>query len=85
MSLAVPLIVSDRGGLPELIEEGDCGIICPPEAGPLTESLQSLMQNDARRLTMAENALRTYERYHTPEAYLASYLGLAERILKDRA
>jgi len=84
MSLAVPLIVSDRGGLPELIEEGDCGLICPPEVGPLTESLQSLMLNEPRRLSMAENALQTYERYHTPEAYLASYLGLAERVLKDR-
>jgi glycosyltransferase involved in cell wall biosynthesis len=51
MSCGAPVIVADRGALPEVV--GDAGIVVEPVADALTGALDALLLDDARRATLA--------------------------------
>jgi N-acetyl-alpha-D-glucosaminyl L-malate synthase BshA len=80
MACEVPVIASRVGGLPEIIDDGVTGHLCPPDdlAGMAARGV-SLLTNDERRLAMGQAAATVVrERYRTDlvvplyeEAYLA--------------
>jgi glycosyltransferase involved in cell wall biosynthesis len=52
-----PVIVTDTGGLPEAVEEGETGFVVPPgDAGALAGSLEKLMGDPALTEKMGRNA-----------------------------
>ncbi|HOK28607.1 MAG TPA: glycosyltransferase [Methanomassiliicoccaceae archaeon] len=75
--MGVPLLVSPRGGLPELVS-GPCGLVADLTVEDLASALRMFEKEEAMRSSMASNALRRYEEVHTPERYIARYLKLAE-------
>lgn len=77
LSMGVPLLVSPRGGLPELVS-GPCGLVADLTVEDLASALRMFEKEEAMRSSMASNALRRYEEVHTPERYIARYLKLAE-------
>jgi len=77
LSLGVPLVVSPRGGLPELVS-GPCGLVVDLTVDGLASALRMFESEPAMRRTMAANAKRRYEEAHTPDRYLEQYLKLAE-------
>lgn len=57
MAYAVPPIVTDSGGSPELVEPGISGIVVPPgSAEAIAEAILSLYQNPERARQMGEAA-----------------------------
>ena len=53
MSLGVPVIVSDRGGLPEVVEDGVSGLIFPAgDVNALAEAIKRLLRNPDERHAM---------------------------------
>jgi glycosyltransferase involved in cell wall biosynthesis len=58
-AMAKPMIVSRTGGLPEIVDDGVSGLLIPPgNAELLAAAMQTLMENDVLRLSMAEASQR---------------------------
>jgi len=56
MAMEVPVIATNIGGIPEVIDDGKTGIIIPPgNADALCEAIKYLVKNPEARLKMGEN------------------------------
>ena len=52
-----PVIVTDVGSLPEIVDQGVTGYVVPPrDAGKLAEAITDLLKNTDKRKKMGENA-----------------------------
>jgi len=78
LSLGVPLVVSTNGGLPELVQDPTCGIASKPSIEDITQSLRTIDEDKELRFELSRNALRRYDRYHSPERYLEAYMRVTE-------
>jgi glycosyltransferase involved in cell wall biosynthesis len=68
MAYALPSIVTDSGGSPELIENGISGIIVPPKsAEKLAEAIYTLYQDKSLRINMGNAARKRIVEKFTPE------------------
>lgn len=62
MSLGLPVIGSNIGGIPELIEDGVNGFIVPPrDSNALAEKLEVLIQDKDMRYRMGKKARQCFE------------------------
>ncbi|MBS1809103.1 MAG: glycosyltransferase family 4 protein [Acidobacteria bacterium] len=53
-----PVVATNVGGIPEMIEEGKTGLLVPPrDARSLADAIASLLENQALRKKMNQNAL----------------------------
>ncbi len=66
-----PLIVSDQGGLPELVEEGETGRIFESEN---TNELKEKLTQEADWEELGRNAREDYEENYMPEVHLQKLL-----------
>jgi glycosyltransferase involved in cell wall biosynthesis len=67
----VPVVASDLGGLPELVEPGRYGEIVPADdPGRLAAALAALLADPGRALAMGRAARALVERSFTPERHL---------------
>ena len=78
MALGIPPVVTGVGGLPELVEDGKCGLVVPPrDAEALRDALRALARDAAlrRRLGAAARARveGPFHFRHTAEKTLALY------------
>ncbi len=65
MAMEVPVIATNIGGIPEVIDDGKTGIIIPPgNADALCEAIKYLIQNPGVRIQMGKNGrARVLERF----------------------
>lgn len=66
MAMGIPVIGTDAGGVPEIIEHGTNGLLVPPkDAGALADAIVRVANDAALRASMAERGrefvLRTYD------------------------
>ena len=74
MALRVPVIASDLGGVPELIEDGVTGRLLPPgDISALIGAIEQAIEQPELARQWAENAYQRYQAYHTGEAMARSY------------
>ena len=86
MAVGLPVVCSNRGGLPELVRDGETGLLSPPDDPLQLASMIDLLWQDpdlARRMGQAarEAVLRDYH----PDAIYAQHLGLYQRVLLTAA
>ena len=61
-ALGVPAIVTDVGGLPEIVRDGETGLVVPPrDARALADAIVALAADPARRRAMCAAAVRRVE------------------------
>lgn len=77
-SCGTPSIVSDRGCLPELIEDGRSGIVFGERAG-LAAALDR-MEEGRFRSSLSARAVGFYRENFTPEIFLKNYLELISEL-----
>lgn len=82
MASGVPVVASRVGGLPELIEEGKTGFLCPMGdlQGMLEASLE-ILTSRTRRRNMGEAARERAIEHFRPEVVLPKYLEVYEKTL----
>jgi glycosyltransferase involved in cell wall biosynthesis len=72
---AKPVIASQIGGIPELVEDGTTGRLFPPgDAGALAEEIRRLWSDRDERRRLGENARARIERDLTAEAHYAQFM-----------
>lgn len=82
MAAGKPVIVTDVGGLPELIDHGRCGLCVPPaDVQALTAALARLVEDDRLRADLGMNAQIKAQAKHNPTSIAAAWL----EILREAA
>lgn len=70
MQHSVPVISTDEGGIPDIIEDGKTGYIIPKhDSHALAERLKELLSSPQLRSEMGANALDRYNRLFTIRSY----------------
>lgn len=81
MSAGVPSIVSDCGGNPLLISDGENGFVFPVrDSRALAESVQKLMEDRVLYEQMKENSVRIFEERFTGERFAANVEAVYEKM-----
>jgi len=81
LSMGTPLIVTRNGGLPELVEDPECGLACEATVDDLEHALLRIEGNPELQRRLSSNALLKYQKCYTPERYLNSYLTLCKKVM----
>ena len=81
LSAGKPVIASDLGSLPELVQHGRSGLLIPPGDAPaLAQAMQELSNSsDLQQLSQAARA--TYSAEHTPQQHLVGLMTIFESLL----
>ena len=84
MACRVPTVVSDVGGLPELVEDGETGFLCPlNDVEAFTDRTRALLTDDALHDRMAQaardRAVETFDIGHVVPMYEHYYEEVRER------
>jgi len=79
MACGLPVIASDVGGISEIIQSGENGVLVPPgDANKLSIALNELLFDDARQSSIAENGLRVIKTRYTWDSVSRQFLELYE-------
>lgn len=85
MAARLPVVATNVGALPELVEEGKTGFLVPiRHAAALSDKLEVFLANRQLVKTFGEAARRKVEREFSIEQMLQSYAELYESVLKER-
>jgi glycosyltransferase involved in cell wall biosynthesis len=81
MAAGLPVVSTAVGGVPELVREGEMGLLVPPnDAGALAQAVQALVDAPARRQAMGaaarQHAVAHFDIRHTVRGYEQLYEGL---------
>lgn len=64
MASGLPVVATNSGGIPYLIQDGENGLLVPPaEVQPLADALNRLLQDDTLRRKVQAGAAETVRRY----------------------
>ena len=84
MSQGKPVIVSNYGGLPEIVEDGKTGFICKPfdsdDLKSCIEKVCTLSADEYRQ--MGINAVNAAKSDFNPEKYIEKLTGIYEKLIK---
>jgi len=79
MAMGKPALVSDRGMLPELVEDGKDGFVAPDE-GRLAEGMERLLTDDTLRARLGEAARRKAQEQWDYKAQARRLMEFYERL-----
>lgn len=84
MAAGVPIMASNVGGVPDLIEDGKTGILCNPyDPESLRNKFEQLLENPQLRLGLATQAKSdAYRRFH-PDVIAGEHLKVYNSVLSD--
>jgi glycosyltransferase involved in cell wall biosynthesis len=82
MGAALPVVATRVGGLPELIEEGENGLLVPPQDPPaLAEAVSALLDDGDRRRRLGEAGKQLRDREYGVDAFVGRLDELYRRLL----
>jgi len=76
-SHGLPVIATGNGGLMEVVDGNKAGIVYG-EVDELTGALERIEEDSDLRNKLAASALKAYQKYYSPEAYLNKYYSLID-------
>ncbi|WP_054966369.1 TIGR03088 family PEP-CTERM/XrtA system glycosyltransferase [Thiohalorhabdus denitrificans] len=86
MACGVPVVATRVGGNPELIVDGETGVLVPPgDPRALGEALAEALADPDRRAAMGRASRARAEERYSIEAMVAAYLGVYRRLLGQGA
>jgi N-acetyl-alpha-D-glucosaminyl L-malate synthase BshA len=84
MACEVPVVASDVGGLPEIIEDGVSGFVCPPDAVSLmAERGIALLTDPALHASIARNAADVVRRRYCTDLVVPLYEAQYRDVLRQ--
>ena len=83
-SHGIPVIGSDLGAIPELVQEGETGYLFPAgNSDILAQKIQKILENDENREKMGKNAQKFIENRCDRGKYAQNLLEMYEHLLGD--
>jgi N-acetyl-alpha-D-glucosaminyl L-malate synthase BshA len=80
MSCAVPVVASNRGGIPEVVTDGETGLLFEPEDVPgMAQAVQGLLDDPGRARAMGERGRETARQKFCISRVIHQYTDLYER------
>jgi glycosyltransferase involved in cell wall biosynthesis len=83
-SQMTPVIVNDLGALPEVVEDSQGGFVYR-STDELNRAMDALASDSTLRSELGRNGYSAFLRYWNEDAHMDRYLGLIERLMKQRA
>ncbi len=84
MRLGKPLVATRVGVIPELLQEGKCGILVDPGSSEeMAYAIKKLLLDSKIQLELAQSAKDTFGRSFAPEVNLKSHLALYKKVLEN--
>jgi glycosyltransferase involved in cell wall biosynthesis len=85
MSLGLPIVATAVGGTPELVRNGENGLLIAPNAnGELSKTLVKLMASSEERQRLAEGAQQTMQQFQWSAMIEATEAVLLGRVLQEQ-
>jgi glycosyltransferase involved in cell wall biosynthesis len=85
MAMGKPVVATNVGGIPEVVEEGQTGFLVPPrDPKAIADRVLSLCRNSIQRLQMGQTARARVERNFTVQAVTAKLEGIYVWSLRER-
>jgi glycosyltransferase involved in cell wall biosynthesis len=81
LGFGVPLVLSDVGGFPDIAADGAAELVAPGDPAELHHALAGLLDDPARRASLAMAALRLADESHGWDAIARAHLALYETLL----
>ena len=82
MACELPVVASNVGGLPEIIEDGVTGFVCPPDAvGEMAERGIALLTDAALHASIARNAAALVRERYCTDLVVPAYEALYRDVL----
>ena len=79
LACGIPTIAFSVGGLPDIVREGQTGILAPTgDVGALRRAISQLLQNPERRATMAQECRRVAVQEYNLDVQARRYMALYE-------
>jgi glycosyltransferase involved in cell wall biosynthesis len=79
MACALPAVVTNVGGLPEVVENGVTGyVVSPQDAGEFAAKIIHLLRNEALRHQMGKMGLKRFEEHFLAERMTREYVRLSD-------
>src|SRR5262249_5227905 len=85
MAAGVPVVASEVGGNPELLNDGRGMLIPPGDVIGLSEAVCALLQDGNRRWSMGENCRHFARKHFTLERMRSDYEVLYARLLAQKS
>jgi glycosyltransferase involved in cell wall biosynthesis len=84
MATGLPIVATDVGSNRELLDDGRCGFVVPPDAGSLTTALKTILSDRQAALRMGEIARARVAADFDLATMVRRYEDFYERILEGR-
>ena len=82
MTSSKPVVATNVGGNPEIVEEGKTGFLVPPEKpAKLAEAIIKLLRNKELREIMGRNGKKRVEEKFSLEIFLSKYLKIYDELI----
>jgi glycosyltransferase involved in cell wall biosynthesis len=82
MSVGCPSVAFAVGGIPEVVQSGDSGLLVPfGDTGAMTAAVESLLHDPARRRRMGEAARVRARQNFSAAAIVPHYEGVYRRVM----
>ena len=86
MAMRKPVVATTTGGLPEIVQDGETGMLVPPgDADALARAVSSLLQDPARRRQLGEVGRARVVAHFTVEAMMDGLTSGYETVLAQAA
>jgi colanic acid/amylovoran biosynthesis glycosyltransferase len=84
-AVGVPIIASNVGGIPEVIRDGQTGILVPPaDPHSLARAINQLLADKQKRLDMSEAARAWIKDKFKPQDMVNAISGLCQELVSTR-
>jgi glycosyltransferase involved in cell wall biosynthesis len=81
MAASLPVVATRVGGVPEIVAEGETGLLVPAEdAGALADAIEGLLADDTRREAMGRAGRQRVEDNFSLEAVVARTTAVVEQV-----
>ena len=82
MSLGIPVIATDVGGVTEAVRHGETGLIVPRTVEALVAALQTLLRDQEQRADLGQRARRYFMENFTLDCVVDRYAKVYEEVLR---